>query len=226
MKRFYYYTPIVLQKVGFLVFWSLYRLFLRIEVRGKENLKDLPRPVILAANHTSELDVTARPIMLGLFSYLYPIYYVSNPKERYKDFGWRKYIYGGIFFNWLGGYSIYPGRKNYAFSLQNHLKLLAKNRTILIFPEGKRTPDGKIGRARGGLGYMTFYSSATVVPIAINTFYNLSWKEFFSRKRKVIITILPSIDSKDLFTTNNPKVGDFQNASRIVLEKIEKTFEL
>lgn len=220
MRKFYYYTPIFLQKVGFVVFFTLFKTFLRVEVKGREHLKDLKRPVILAANHTSELDVMASPLILGFFSYLYPIYYVSDSKEKFKSFGWRNYIYGGIFFNVLGGYSINSGHKNYAISLENHLELLKQKHTILIFPEGKRTLDGSLNPARGGLGYMVYDSKATVVPVAIDTFFNISWMDFLLRRRKVRMTILKPILGKDLIKTKNPSVEDYQNLSNEVLSKI------
>ena len=99
MRKFFYVTPIILQKIGYVIFFLLYKIFVLIEIRGKEHFKNISGPVILAANHTSELDVTAIPLILPFFSKLSPIYFVANQTEKYKTFGWRGYIYGGIFFN-------------------------------------------------------------------------------------------------------------------------------
>jgi 1-acyl-sn-glycerol-3-phosphate acyltransferase len=219
-RKFHYYTPIVLQKVGWLLFGTIYKIFFRIEVKGKENLVGLESPIILASNHTSELDVTSVELIFPFFSKFYPIYFVSDPKERFKSFGWRNYIYGGVFFNWLGGYSIHKGFKNYAFSLENHMQLLFKGKTVFIFPEGKRTSDGNLGKAHGGLGYMTYVSDATVVPIAIDTFFNVSWKDFLLMKRRVTLHVLKPFTKAELFNTDMPVVEDFQRASKMVLDRI------
>ena len=222
MKRFFYYTPIFLQKVGYIVFFIIYKIFLSIEVRGKENFKGLKGPVIIAANHTSELDVTTSAMTLPFFSPLLPMYYVTNPKEKYNTFGWRNYIYGGIFFNWLGGYPIHSGFKDYEISLENHLDILDNNGTVYIFPEGKRSEDGKPGPARGGLGFLVFETGATVVPVAINSFYGLTWKEFLLRKRKVTIEVLKPITLEELFETDEPVVDDYRRASQIVMDRISE----
>lgn len=225
MNTFHYYIPIFLQKVGYIVFSIAYKTFLRIEIRGKENLKSLKGPVIIASNHTSELDVTIASMLLPFFSPLLPVYFVSDPKEKFKSFGWRNYIYGGIFFNVLGGYPIHSGHHDYATSLENHLELLKNGKTVFIFPEGKRTRDGKFNPARGGLGYMVYETGAQVVPIAINTFYNLSWHEFLLRKRKVVVTILPPVQKSELFQTSEPLVDDYRHASQIILDRIKRVLE-
>src|SRR6185369_10086479 len=101
MKRYNYYTPVLLQKIGYIVFFILYKVFLRIEIKGREHLKSIHGPIIIASNHTSELDPTVLPLVLSFFSAFYPLYFVANPVEKYKTFGWRSYIYGGKFFNML-----------------------------------------------------------------------------------------------------------------------------
>lgn len=189
MRRFTYYTPLVLQKVAFIIFYPLYRFFSRIDIRGREHLRGLTAPVIIALNHTHEIDVTLLPLVAGFFSPLYPIYFVANPIAKYKTFGWRSVLYGATFFRMLGGYSVYSGNKNYEIALEDHCALLRQGRTVCIFPEGKRTLDGAIAPARGGLGYLMHASKATVVPVAIDTFFEMSWTDFLLRRRKVRIII-------------------------------------
>lgn len=196
-----------------------------IEIRGRENIKNVKGPIILAPNHTSELDVTAIPQVLPFFSTFFPIYYVTNPDDEYKSFGWRSYIYGGCFFNMLGGYSVHSGHKNYAKSLENHIKILKKGYTLCIFPEGKRTLDNHMNPARGGLGFLVYTTGATVVPIAIDTFFNMSVVEFFTRKRKVIISILKPMTALEVMpiqAPDVPTVEEFRGAGQKVLDKIKE----
>jgi 1-acyl-sn-glycerol-3-phosphate acyltransferase len=121
----------------------------------------------------------------------------------------------------LGGYAVHSGHKNYAYSLDSHIRLLRKGQTILIYPEGKRTLDGQMNPARGGLGYMVHTTGATVVPLAINTFFNMSASEYFLRRRKVIMTILPAMHQKELIDIQNPTVEDYRNAGQKVLDRIQ-----
>lgn len=225
MNKPLYYIPIFMQKVGFVVFYILHKTFVRIKVSGRENLLGLRaqgRPVIFALNHTSELDVTASPLILGFLSPLYPLYYVTAPKDKFDSFGWRNYIYGGIFFNILGGYPIRSGFKDYETSLETFIDLLDDRQTVLIFPEGKRTEDGKVGKARGGLGFLVYETGATVVPVSVNTFHDMAWWKYFGMQRRVKITILPPVLSEELTVTVDPTVEDYQNTSRIILDKIAK----
>lgn len=78
MRRIHYYTPIILQKIGYILFFLIYKLFVSIEIRGKEHLTSLSEPIIIATNHTSELDATAIPLVLPFFSKFFPIYFVTN----------------------------------------------------------------------------------------------------------------------------------------------------
>lgn len=222
MRIFHYYTPIFLQKVGYVVFFTLYRTFVRLEVRGRENLKDVKGPVIFASNHTDELDATAVGLALPFISKFYPIYYVANPQEKYQTFGWRSFFYGGVFFNLLGAYSIYSGHHDYGISLEDHITLLKKGRSVIIFPEGKRSDDGTLNPPRGGLGYMVHVTGATVVPVAINTFYNITAREFFLSKRKLVLTVLPPISPQEIISVPSPQVEDFRRGSQVVLDRIKE----
>ncbi len=222
VKKFQYYIPLVIQSLFFVFFLPIYKFFLRLEIRGKENLKGLKGPIIIAPNHTHELDPTVIPLITSSFSHQLPIYSVIYPVHQYNDpgFGWRRHIYKEFFFNVLGGYPTNSGNKDYEISLENHIKLLQQGKTVCIFPEGKCTIDGSLRKPRGGLGYLAYRTNATIVPLAINTFYNISWSEFFLRKRKLVITVLPPVLPKDLIYDTNPGVEDFQIAGEFVLDKI------
>ena len=222
MKKYHYYSPIILQKIGYIIFFILHKIFVRIEIKGKENLESLNKPVIFAGNHTSELDVTAVPLLFTFFSRFFPIYYVAASSEVFKTFGWRNYVYGGIFFNLLGGYCVYSGHHNYAHSLEDHMRLLGNGNSLFIFPEGKRTLDGNMSPARGGLGYMVHTTGVSVVPVVIDSFYKITFWEYFTRKVKVIITILPAMKKEEIINVSNPTVEDFRAGSQKVMDRIKK----
>lgn len=224
MNNFYYYPPLILQKIGRIFFGFLFKFFFRTEIYGSKDFLKYKGPIIFSANHTGEFDPIIFSLILPIFSHFYPLYFVSNPQERYKAFGWRSYFYGGQLFNFLGAYQIFSGKKNYAFALQNHIKLLRKKRTVCIFPEGKRTLDGSFLKARGGLGYLTFTSTAPVLPITIKTLHNVSLIDFLLRRKTLKIFVGDLVYPKEVFLTDNPKVADFQNASQKILDIIERNY--
>ena len=225
MKDFYYILPLFLQKMGRIVFWIIFKFFLRLEIVGNKEFLSHNKPLIFAANHTGELDPAVFALILPFFSKFFPLYFVSNPQERYKSFGWRSYIYGGQFFNMLGAYQIFSGRKNYAFSLQNHIKLLRKGRTVCIFPEGKRTVDGSFSKAHGGVAYLSFTTTTAVLPVSINTLYGMGWKDFFFRRKKLKVFIGTPIEPEVIVPNQNPKVKDFQNGAQMIMNVIEENFK-
>ena len=224
MKRFKYYIPLFIQSLFFIFFLPIYKFFIHLEINGKENIDKVKGPIIIASNHTSELDPTVIPLITAFFSEKLPVYSVIYPIIRYKqeDFGWRRYIYTGMFFELLGGYPLKSGSKDYEKSLDNHIQLLNQGKTVCIFPEGRYTTDGKMSPARGGLAYLAFKTKAVVVPIAINTFYGLSIKDFILRRRKVIVTVLDPINSDEIVESINPSVEDFRLGSQKVLDKISE----
>lgn len=191
--------PYMLQKIGYVVFYTLFKIFVRLEVVGREYLETQTGPFILAANHTHELDPTVFPLVFSFFSKHFPLYFVTNPTEKYKTFGWRGLIYGGRFFKAFGGYPVFSGKKDYAYALQTHVDILRYGHSVCIFPEGKRTPDGALGPARGGLGYLADATHVSVVPVAIDSFYNISLLDFFLRRKKVRISIGKPINHGELF---------------------------
>lgn len=221
-RRFKYYTPIIMQKLGYIVFYPLHRLFVDMEIRGRENLVGLNGPIILASNHTGEMDTMTIHMVFPFFSRFFPIYYITSPVIKYNTFGWRSYIYGQTFFQLFGGYAVHSGFKDYSISLEDQIYLLEKGHTVQIYPEGKMTKDGKMSPARGGLGYMVYKTGATVLPVAVDTFYNLSWKDYFAKKRKVTVTILKPLTENEIATALEPKVEDYRYTGQLVLNKIEE----
>ena len=227
MNGFFYYVPFVIQNLFFVFFLPIYKIFTRFEVRGQENLKNLKGPIILAPNHTSELDPTAIPLIFPFLSPLLPIYSVIYPIERYKtaDWKWRRHIYTRSFFSVLGGYPSYSGNRDYQKSLKDHISLLKKGRTVCIFPEGKCTIDGNINNAHGGLGFLAFETGAVIVPLVVNTFFGLTFRDFIMRRKKIILTILPVMTRGQIIKVANPTVQDFQNASQMVVEKLKENYQ-
>jgi len=225
MRTFKYYTPLFLQKIAYVLFFVVYKVFVKIEIKGKENIVGLKGPIIIAANHTHELDVTAILLILPFISPLYPLYFVTNPTEKFKTFGWRSYIYGENFFNLLGGYAVYSGHHSYSVALEDHIKLLLEGHTVCIFPEGKRTRDGNLNPAHGGLGYMVYKTKATVIPVAINTFFNISLWDFLTRRRTVTLTVGKPMSAADLITALLPEVSDLRHMSQTVLDEIQELIE-
>ena len=146
-----YSSPFILQTLVWIPTWFVLTLCGRFRKYGRENLKGLSRGVIFAANHGSELDPILVPASLNPFSAVMPIFYVAREREFYEKDGFSKYIYGGFWFKLWGAYPAYMGKKDYAFSLQEHIKILNAGKSLLVFPEGEKTKNGEVGNGKGGV---------------------------------------------------------------------------
>ncbi|MEX0931392.1 MAG: lysophospholipid acyltransferase family protein [Candidatus Paceibacterota bacterium] len=219
--RIFFFVPVIVQIFVSFISYILFKVFAQMEVKGVENIASLKKNVIFASNHSSECDPIIVRISLPLFSmHFTPLYYVSMMKHEYAGFGWKKFFYGGIFFRLLGAYPRYPGHKDYAYSLQNHLTILKKKRNILIFPEGKRTRDGSPGPVHGGVAFLSNRTNTPVVPVAIKGLVNFKLLDLLLFRKKIVVTIGKPIDPLTIIPQTNPTVEDYKKGAQYIMDAI------
>ena len=132
--------------------------------RGRRNL---PRrgPVILASNHLSFSDHFFGPLPL-------PRKVVFLAKAEYFTGKGVKGLASRAFFSGVGQIPIdRTGGEASERALRSGLRVLAEGRVLGIYPEGTRSPDGRLYRGRTGVARLALESRAPVVPCAMmNTF--------------------------------------------------------
>lgn len=171
--RFWTNTPFVrlLRKgADLIIHYPLFRLFVILEVSGKENLAELKGPVLFVANHMSYLDQPA--IMFSLSRELrYLTATAAWAEFFFRNFRtglqriWKEltYQYGSVFLNLFP----LPQTDGFRRTLGFMGRLADNDISILVFPEGERAPDGKLRPFRQGLGIMVKELSLPVVPVTI-----------------------------------------------------------
>lgn len=215
------YWPIATQAGIYIFSFVLFRIFAKFHVTGLEHVLNLKGPVLFAPNHSSEWDGVLVRVALPFWSREWsPMYYVSMVKEKYTDSGWRKFLYGGTLFNLVGAYPVYSGKKDYSYSLQNHVSILQGGGKLCLFPEGQRTRDGNFGKAHGGVGFLTHTLQVPVVPVAIRGLVRFSVKEFLLGKRRVSIHFGKPLQPTEIIQNPNPQVEDFQAGARLIMSKV------
>lgn len=138
----------------------LLRLAFRPWVIGAENVPETG-PVIMASNHLSVLDSFILPLVLKR-----NIVFIGKA-EYFSGRGLRGRITAGF----MKGVGTIPvdrtgGRASEA-ALRTGLKYLETGGIFGIYPEGTRSPDGRLYRGKTGVARLAIESGATVVPVAM-----------------------------------------------------------
>jgi len=142
------------------VLGPMLRVLFRPWVRGMENIP-ASGPVILASNHLSFSDSIFLPLQSRR-----PVVFLAK-----SEYFTGKGIKGALvrwFFKSTGQLPIdRSGGKASEASLNTGLKVLAQSQVLGIYPEGTRSPDGRLYRGRTGIARMVLESKAPVVPVAM-----------------------------------------------------------
>ena len=129
--------------------------YLHLQVEGLEHLPD-SAPVIVASNHLSFIDSIVIPISVPR-----PVYYLG--KADYFD-SWRT--------RWFfEGAGVVPIKRDGSGSgdaaLETGVDILQSGDIVGIYPEGTRSPDGRLYRGKTGLVRMALAAGVPVVPTAV-----------------------------------------------------------
>jgi len=118
-------------------------------------------PVILASNHLSFIDSIFLPLVIERdMVFLAKSEYFTGKGLK----GWAT----KMFFKGTGMLPIdRSGGKASEASLNTGLRVLAEGNVLGIYPEGTRSPDGKMYRGRTGIARMVLESGVPVVPVAM-----------------------------------------------------------
>jgi 1-acyl-sn-glycerol-3-phosphate acyltransferase len=137
---------------------------LRLVFRPKvEGLKNVPRsgPVILACNHLSFSDSIFTPlIMRRKVTFVAKAEYFTGKGIK----GW----FSRMFFTGAGTIPVdRSGGEAAQAALDTLLRVLKEGNIAGIYPEGTRSPDGRLYRGKTGVARLALESGAPVVPVAL-----------------------------------------------------------
>jgi long-chain acyl-CoA synthetase len=181
------------------------RVFARVEVRGLEHLEGVAGPVVFAANHQSHFDT---PVILDALppSWRYRVA-TAMAKEFFRAHFFpaqatrgayvknsANYYLAALFFNAFP----LPQRETGTRQTLRYIgALVDRGSSILIYPEGRRTEDGSIGRFQPGVGMIAARLGVPVVPVrlgGLDRILHHSWK--FPRRGTATISFGAPISLK------------------------------
>jgi len=137
------------------IFYVLLKIICKIEFKGQENFPK-KGPFIIAANHASNVD----PAVLGVFCNTAQVIFMAK-KELFNHpkFGW--------WFKVIGCIPIDRYSKDFK-PLKVAIERLKKGAVLGIFPEGTRSPDGRLQKAELGVGLLAVKTGVPVVPLYVS----------------------------------------------------------
>ncbi len=153
----------------------LTRAFAWLRVSGLENLKTIQGPVIFAANHQSHFDgpaiLAALPpkwryrLATAAAKEFFDAHFHPERHPRSERFtNSLNYTLASLVFNVFPLPQREVGTRE---ALRYAGSLIADGYSILIFPEGKRTDRGEIGRFQPGVGMLAARLGVPVVPVRL-----------------------------------------------------------
>jgi 1-acyl-sn-glycerol-3-phosphate acyltransferase len=130
------------------------------KVEGREWVRELERPVIFAANHSSHADTSL--ILHSL---------TDTARDRTvvaaaADYWFKHPLLGNLVSLFL---NTFPFSRTGGAQAQLHSssRLLKSGWNLVLFPEGSRSPDGRIQEFKPGVGHLAKETGTPVVPVHI-----------------------------------------------------------
>lgn len=140
-------------RIGWVVCWLTCTIPFPRRVVGRRNVPKTGG-VLLVANHASFLDIPA----------------VGGSIGRHVSFVARESLGKNRFLAWLiprvGTILIRRGEADRG-ALRSIVERLQQGGAVLMFPEGTRSPDGRVHAFKGGAVYAAQRAGATIVPVGV-----------------------------------------------------------
>lgn len=178
MPWFYHIAKVVVR--------TLFRLFTRWQVKGKENVPH-HGPVLVVANHLHAVDPPLIGVSLGREL-------IFMAKEELFRSRFLAYFVSG-----LGSFPVHRGRLDRK-AIRQSAQILAEGRVLVMFPEATRSPNAQLQAALPGSALFASRHGVPVLPVGIFGTERLKGLWLFRRPR-ITVNIgrpfyLPSPESK------------------------------
>ena len=196
--------------LGFIVKYWAKTIFktmnINVRVIGLDKL-DRNADYIFAPNHASSLDI---PLILGFLPFW--IVPISKIELKWTPFlGWAMQAAGHVFVD----------RRDHEKAMLSIAKIknsLLKNpRSILIFPEGSRTNDGKVNQFKTGGLSIGISTKISIGPVAIDGTF-----ESLSKHSKKFVNKLLTINIGSPVDTRKYSLDDRKNLASIVNSEVKR----
>ncbi len=170
--------------VYYLLSWPATMIMARPLILGRENLRDPKGPVLIISNHITQVDVgfilLALPFRmrhrLAVAMWGELLHAMRHPPKSLGFF--RRCLEQLSYFLVVALFNVFPLPQQSGFreSFAYAGECADGGLSILVFPEGRRTPDGKMCPFRAGIGMLARNLNLPVLPMRIDGLFELKQK--------------------------------------------------
>ena len=169
----------------------------KIHISG-ESISDPRRPYVVVCNHQSMADIPLISNLPWEMKWLAKIELFRLP-----ILGWMLRLAGDISVD----------RKNPRSGAQALIKaqhILEQKCSVMIFPEGTRTLDGRVRQFTDGAFHLAIKAKVSILPLVIEGSHDCipknSWK--FGKPSEILLKVLPPIETSKLTIQDVPALRD------------------
>lgn len=145
----------MLYRIGHFLFKLYFKLFYRLRVIGKEHIPG-SGPLLICANHISWFD----PLLLAcVLPVKFRVHFMAKEelfRNRFFAFILKK----------LGAFPVNRGAADYA-SIKKAYQLLQEGKVVFLFPEGSRSANGQLQKAKDGAALIAARQPVPILPAAV-----------------------------------------------------------
>ncbi len=158
----------------------------RVRTNGVERLKNLDGPALMISNHVTDVDAA---LILSALPFRWRLRVaIAMSGETLRE--WRsqaklKYALGAALFNVFS----LPRQSGFRKSFTYAGEAVDRGWSIMIFPEGHETRDGRMQSFKAGIGMLASQLNVPIIPIKLDGLFELKQRrQFFVRPGTVSVT--------------------------------------
>ena len=183
----------------------IFKIIFNIKFEGTENLPD-SGGIVYACNHRSNAD---------------PIFISLKVKKRCtymaKEELFKNPVFGALI-RFFGAFPVVRGKGDMAV-IDESIQKLHSGKNLVIFPEGTRSKDGKVGRGKTGVALIAARSNTDVIPVGVVYDGKLKFR------KKITIRYGKPIRSNKLQISENPVPKELKQLKLTVMDAITELVE-
>lgn len=186
---------------------GFYASFLnRLIIKGSANIPN-GGPVLIASNHISAYDTVFLPWAVIKSNPLQMLWAPAKEELFVKTFLRLIYTSWGAF----------PVKRKRDVRAGRTLNDLLIDQKVMLFPEGTRHKDGKLGPGNRGVGKIIYDTRPAVIPTAL---IGLNYWKFPGLRQDAVVIFGPTLDFGDLL-----RLEDCKETHNLIVERVMQAIE-